>query len=195
AGGVPARAVFPVSSGGAPLRGGGGFAVAHADPSAPDLPGLVADMSAKVDTGYIVGGVLSSRTQTVQIANEVLSGGLSGAVLGENVAVATRLTQGCTPFPGRWRVTEGQDNIVARLPALEVRLEAVGSEKTQLLVGLPVPGSDTGDYTARNIVGVDPKAGLVAIGDLVEPGMEILFCKRDAAAAKKDLQSVLSSLK
>jgi small ligand-binding sensory domain FIST len=190
--------VFSVFSGRAPLKASGSFAVVHADPGAPDLPGLVADMSAKVGTGYIVGGVSSSRSQTVQIANEVLSGGLSGAVLGEGVAVATRLTQGCTPYSGRFRVTEGEDNIIVRLdgrPALEVLLEAVGGERTQLLVGLPVPGSDTGDYTARNIVGVDPKAGLLAIGDLVEPGMEILFCKRDAAAARKDLEGILSSLK
>jgi small ligand-binding sensory domain FIST len=189
---------FSVFSGRAPLKANASFAVVHADPGAPDLAGLVSDMSAKVDTGYIVGGVSSSRSHTVQIANEVLSGGLSGAVLGAEVAVATRLTQGCTPYPGRFRVTEGEDNLIARLdgrPALEVLLEAVGGERTQLLVGLPVPGSDTGDYTARNIVGVDPKAGLVAIGDLVEPGMEILFCKRDAAAARKDLEGILSSLK
>ena len=189
---------FSVFSGRAPLKANASFAVVHADPGAPDLPGLVSDMSAKVATGYIVGGVSSSRSRTVQIANEVLSGGLSGAVLGDEVAVATRLTQGCTPYPGRFRVTEGEDNLIARLdgrPALEVLLEAVGGERTQLLVGLPVPGSDTGDYTARNIVGVDPKAGLVAIGDLVEPGMEILFCKRDAAAARKDLEGILSSLK
>jgi small ligand-binding sensory domain FIST len=189
---------FSVFSGRAPLKANGSFGVVHADPAAPDLPGLVSDMSAKVGTGYIVGGVSSSRSQTVQIANEVLSGGLSGAVLGEEVAVATRLTQGCTPYPGRFRVTEGEDNIIARLegrPALEVLVEAVGGERTQLLVGLPVPGSDTGDYTARNIVGIDPKAGLIAIGDLVEPGMEVLFCKRDAAAAKRDLEGILSSLK
>lgn len=189
---------FSVFSGRAPLKANASFAVVHADPGAPDLPGLVSDMSAKVDTGYIVGGVSSSRSHTVQIANEVLSGGLSGAVLGEEVAVATRLTQGCTPYPGRFRVTEGEDNLIARLdgrPALEVLLETVGGERTQLLVGLPVPGSDTGDYTARNIVGIDPKAGIVAIGDLVEPGMEILFCKRDAAAARKDLEGILSSLK
>jgi len=189
---------FSVFSGRAPLKASGSFGIVHADPAAPDLPGLVSDMSAKVSTGYIVGGVSSSRSRTVQIANEVLSGGLSGAVLGEDVAVATRLTQGCTPYPGRFRVTEGEDNLIARLdgrPALEVLLDAVGGEKSQLLAGLPVPGSDTGDYTARNIVGVDPKSGVVAIGDLVEPGMEILFCKRDAAAAKKDLQNILLSLK
>jgi small ligand-binding sensory domain FIST len=188
---------FSVFSGRAPLRQNGSFAVVHADPAAPDLPGLVSDMSGKVATGYIVGGVSSSRSQTVQVANEVLSGGLSGAVLGDAVAVATRLTQGCTPYPGRFRITEGEDNLIARLdgrPALEVLLEVVGGEKLQLLVGLPVPGSDTGDYTARNLVGVDPKSGLIAIGDTIEPGMEILFCRRDAAAAKKDLEAILASL-
>jgi small ligand-binding sensory domain FIST len=192
---------FAVFSGRAPLKGGASFAVVHADPRAPDLPGLVSDMSAKVATGYIVGGISSSRAHTVQIANEVLSGGLSGAALGDKVAVASRLTQGCTAYPGRFRITEGEDNLIARLdgrPALEVLLEATGGERAQLLVGLPVPGSETGahfpDYTARNLVGVDPRNGLIAIGDTIEPGMEILFCKRDAAAAKRDLESILGRL-
>jgi small ligand-binding sensory domain FIST len=191
---------FSVFSGRAPLKPDAvaHFAVVHADPAAPDLPGLVSDMSSKVATGFIVGGVSSSRSRTVQIANEVLSGGLSGAVLGEGVALATRLTQGCSVFPGRFRVTEGEGNVIATLdgrPALEVLLETAGGDKAQLLVGLPVQGSDTGDYTARNLVGVDPRNGFIAIGDTVEPGMEVLFCRRDAAGARKDLESVLSSLK
>jgi small ligand-binding sensory domain FIST len=191
---------FSVFSGRAPLKADdvAQFAVVHADPAAPDVPGLLADMSSKIATGYLVGGISSSRTRTLQIANEVLSGGLSGAVLGADVGVATRLTQGCTPYPGRFRITEGEDNIVARLdgrPALEVLLEIAGGERTQLLVGLPVPGSDTGDYTARNIVGIDRKNGLIAIGDAVERGMELIFCRRDAAAARKDLASILLSLK
>jgi small ligand-binding sensory domain FIST len=189
---------FSVFSGRAPLRTLGHFAVVHADPTAPDVPGLVADMSTKVSSGYLVGGISSSRSRTVQIANEVLSGGLSGAVLGEEVAVATRLTQGCTPFPGRFRVTECEENIIASLdgrPALDVLKEVIGTEKVSILVGLPVAGSDTGDYTARNLVGIDPKNKLIAIGDLVEPGMDILFCKRDSAAAHADLSRILQEVK
>jgi small ligand-binding sensory domain FIST len=64
---------------------------------------------------------------------------------------------------------------------------------------LAVPGSETGahfpDYTARNLTGIDPNSGVIAIGETIEPGMEILFCKRDAAAAKKDLQNILFTLK
>ena len=35
---------FSVFSGRTPLKSSGSFAVVHADPAAPDLPGLVADM-------------------------------------------------------------------------------------------------------------------------------------------------------
>jgi small ligand-binding sensory domain FIST len=190
---------FTVFSGRSPLKSpAGNFAVVHADPAAPDLSGLVTDMSAKIDTGYLVGGISSSRARTVQIANEVLSGGLSGAVLGGGAAVATRLTQGCTAYPGRFRVTGCDDNIIATLdsrPALDVLIEVVRGEKAQLLVGLPVPGSDTGDYTARNLVGIDPKSRLIAIGDVVEHGQELIFLKRDAAAARADLARILDDLK
>ena len=191
---------FQVFSGRAPVKVGHAaahFAIVHADPAAPDVAGLIADLSAKVASGFLVGGLSSSRSRTVQIANAVLSGGLSGAALAPEVAVATRLTQGCVPFSGRYRVTECEENIIAKLdgrPALEVLQEAIGKEK-QVLVGIPVPGSDTGDYTARNLVGIDPRHKLIAIGDVVEPGSEILFCKRDRAAARQDLKRIADELK
>jgi small ligand-binding sensory domain FIST len=187
---------FSVFSGRNPFKSGH-FAVVHADPAAPDVAGLVADMAAKVASGFLVGGLSSSRRGTVQIANAVLSGGLSGAAFAPQVAVATRLTQGCVPYPGRFRVTECEDNIVAMLdgrPALDVLQETIGRDR-QVLVGIPVPGSDTGDYTARNLMGVDPRNKLIAIGEPVEPGAELLFCKRDEAAARQDLQRISSELK
>jgi small ligand-binding sensory domain FIST len=187
---------FSVFSGRAPLKNGH-FAVVHADPAAPDVAGLISDMAAKVASGFLVGGLSSSRSRTVQIANAVLSGGLSGAALAPEVAVATRLTQGCVPYPGRWRITECAENIIATLdgrPALDVLKEVIGNERN-VLVGLPVAGSDTGDYTARNLVGVDPRNKLIAIGEVVEHGAEILFCRRDQQAAKADLSRIVHELK
>jgi small ligand-binding sensory domain FIST len=189
---------FSVFSGRAPIRRGQNFAVAHADPGAPDLPGLVSDLSARVASGYVVGGISSSRARTVQIANEVLAGGLSGASFGPEVAVATRHTQGCTPYPGRFRVTEGADHVIMSLdgrPALEVLREAVGEKPREVLVGVAVPGSDTGDYTARNLLGIDPDSGAIAIGEALDPGAELVFLRRDAAAARADLERVLGELK
>jgi len=187
---------FKVFSGRAPLKGGH-FAVVHADPAAPDVAGLIADLSAKVASGFLVGGLSSSRSRTVQIANAVLSGGLSGAALAPETAVATRLTQGCVPYPGRFRVTECADNIIGALdgrPALDVLQKVVGKDR-QILVGLPIPGSDTGDYTARNLIGIDPRNKLIAIGERVEPGTELLFCKRDLQAARADLARIVAELK
>ena len=193
---------FGVFSGKIPMkREAAHFAVVHADPQAPDVPGLVADMSARLASGYVVGGISSSRTHTVQVANDVVSGGLSGVALAPQVAVATRLTQGCSPFGPRYRVTACEENVIATLdgrPALEVLLAAADEKlirSGRILVGLPVPGSDTGDYTVRNLVGIDPRAKLVAIGAAVEAGDEIVFCRRDPEAAREDLSRMLAAAK
>lgn len=193
---------YQVFSGRAPLKKHPAhFAVVHADPQAPDVPGLVADMAAKLASGYVVGGISSSRGATVQIANEVVSGGLSGAALADRVGVATRLTQGCSPFGPRRRVTACEENVIAELdgqPALEVLLGAADEKLVRsgrILVGLPVAGSDTGDYVVRNLVGIDPRAKLFAIGEAVELGDELVFCRRDAEAARQDLERMLAELK
>ena len=199
---------YQIFSGRARLTGGAPahFGVIHADPRTPDVAELIADMSSKVASGFLVGGLSSSRGGTVQVANEVISGGLSGAVLSASVGVSTRLTQGCAALPGRYRVTGCEANVISTLdgrPALEVMKEAIGEVLARDLrraahfihVGLPVAGSDSGDYLVRNLVGIDPDKGLIAIGDLVEPGADLLFCKRDAESARRDLRRILSELR
>ena len=125
------------------------FGVIHADPDTPDVAGLIADMSTKVTSGYLVGGLSSAREKSVQLANDVLSGGLSGALLSASVGVRTRLTQGYAALPGRYRVTAGEANVIATLdgrPALEVMKAAIGEMLARDLrraaqfiqVGLPV---------------------------------------------------------
>ena len=200
---------FRVFSGRRPLAGAAEppyFAVVHADPHTPDMPDLVSDMAGKVTSGFVTGGLSSGRSQTVQIANGVLSGGISGVAFTDAVAVATRLTQGCTPLPGRHVVTEAERNIIGTLdkrPALEVYKEAVGEVLARdlpraaqyVLVGLAVPGREANDYLVRNVIGIDPQNGLIAINELVEPGRQLLFVRRDAAAAQEDLQRMLRELR
>ena len=190
------------------------FAVVHADPQTPDVAGLVADMSRKLASGFVVGGLSSARSDAVQVANDVVSGGLSGVVLASDVAVSTRLTQGCSPLPppgaqspgGRYRVTACDDNVIASLdgrPALDVFREAVGEllardlwrAASQVLVGLPVRGSDKQDFLARHLVGIDVQNKLIAIGEHVAPGDELIFCRRDGPSATEDLRRILGELR
>jgi small ligand-binding sensory domain FIST len=182
------------------------FGVVHGDPQTPDMADLIADMAARVESGYLVGGLSSATGATVQVANEMLTGGLSGVVLASDVPVATRHTQGCTPLPARHVVTECEDNIIVTLdgrPALDVFREDVGEVLARDLrraaefmhVGFPVKGSDTGDYVVRNLAGIDPKNKLMAVGEILEPGAALVFCKRDAQTAREDLTRILTELK
>ncbi len=180
------------------------FGIVHGDPSTEDMPELIEDMSQKVGSGFLVGGLSSSRGNAFQIANDVLQGGLSGVVLSDRVEVATRLTQGCAPLGPRHVVTEAERNILVSLdgrPALDVFREDIGAELAQDLrraatiihAALPVQGSDTGDYLVRNVVGIDPQHRLLAIGAYVEKGETVMFCKRDGQSAREDLDRMLRS--
>ena len=64
-----------------------------------------------------------------------------------------------------------------------------------MAIGLPVPGSDTGDYLVRNLMGVDPRNKLLAIGAPVEVGMPLMFCRRNADAARTDMLRMLGTLR
>jgi small ligand-binding sensory domain FIST len=178
----------------------------HGDPVNPLTEALVKQLAQRTASGFLVGGLASSRGNTYTIANGVGQGGVSGVLFGQEVGVITRLSQGCSPIGPHRTVTDARRNILITLdgqPALDVLKTDIGEILARdlmriggyIFVGLPIPGSDTGDYLVRNLVGIDPNEGLVAVGDLVEPGRELMFCRRDAATAREDLDRMLLALK
>ena len=181
------------------------FAVVHGDPANNRIQELIEGLSAQVSSGFVVGGLSSSRDESSQICDGVTSGGLSGVLFSERVKLATRLTQGVSPLGPRHLVTAANKNIVGSLdhrPALDVMKEEIGEVLARdlrraagyIFVGLPVRGSDTGDYLVRNILGVDPQNNLVAVGEYVDLGDELLFCRRDQQTAEDDLLRMLVAI-
>lgn len=180
------------------------LAIVHGDPRTEDMPALVEDMARKVESGFLVGGLASARGRPLVVADGVLEGGLSGVVLSSAISVTTRLTQGCAPLPQRHVITEAEGNVIAKLdgrPALDVLRADLGVPSGQLEraaqtihAALPVPGSDIGDYVVRNLVGADPRRGLLAIGAEVEAGMPLMFARRDRDAARADLDRMLDAV-
>jgi small ligand-binding sensory domain FIST len=76
-------------------------ALIHADPATPDLAELIGDMAGKVGGGMMFGGSASGQVEPlIQVANQVLSGGLSGVVFSSEVDLRMRVTQGCSPLAG-----------------------------------------------------------------------------------------------
>lgn len=182
------------------------FGIVHGDPSNPEIPRLVSELSSGLGAGYLVGGLTSSEGEQLQFVDRPVSGGLSGVLLSSTVPVVTGLSQGCSLIGSKHVITECQRNIILRIddrPALEVMKEDIGEILARdlsriggyIFAALPVPKSDTGDYLVRNLLGVDPNEGLIAIGDAVENGMAIQFARRDAQTAQDDLIRMVDEVK
>ena len=174
----------------------------HADPSNPLTEALVKQLAQHTTSGFLVGGLASSRYNVHLFADGLTQGGLSGVFFSEGVGAITRLSQGCSPIGPQREITEAQRNIMIQLdarPALDVLKEDIGEILSRdlmriggyIFAGLPIAGSDTGDYLVRNLVGIDPKSGMVAIGDMLEQGGQVMFCRRDANTAREDLSRML----
>lgn len=182
------------------------FAIVHGDPNNRHLAQLIFQLSERMDEGFLVGGLTSSRNYYVQVADELVGGGLSGVMFSSQVEVATRLTQGCSLIGPRHEITESKKNIIIEIdnrPALDVFKEDIGEILAHdlnrvagyIFAALPIPNSDTGDYLVRNLIGIDPDNKLLAIGELVENGMPIMFARRDSRTAYEDLEKMLGQLK
>lgn len=181
-------------------------AVVHGNPECAQLPQLLQRLSDGLDGGFLVGGIASSESLAAQIADRVTGGDLSGVVFSGSVPISTGISQGCSLIGQRHRITACRRNVIARIddrPALDVFKEAIGEVLARdlnrvggyIFAALPISGSDTGDYLVRNLIGIDPEQGLLAIGDRVEDGMEIQFARRDADTARADLERMVQGLK
>lgn len=181
-----------------------GFGIVHGDPNNPRTPQLLAEL-VEWTSGFLVGGLTSSRGPCIQIADRVTGGGLSGVLFAPSVAVQIGLAQGCSPIGPSHLISDCVDNVVIGLDgrrALEVLREDAGGwlegdlERTgaAIQVALPVPGSDTGDYLVRNLIAIDATHGWLAIGERVAPGERLVFVQRDPGAARVNLAAMLAKL-
>ncbi len=175
------REHYRVFSGMAPLGSNAGFkphsALVHADGHTPDLAELLGELAGRTSSGYLFGGLASSRHATPQIAlhqgsthEGVLAGALSGVAFSESVNLLSRVTQGCQPIrliDGKaaqpHRITKSDRHVVLELdgePALDVLLDELGitlsdpqravQSLRQTFVGLTVGGGAPEQGLARS---------------------------------------------
>jgi small ligand-binding sensory domain FIST len=180
--------------------------VVHGDPRSSLTPELIPLLAETVPQTYLVGGLSSSSGSYPQYADQLCEGSISGVLFSDRVPAATSLTQGCSPIGGKHVISKSYRNVVSSIDgqaALDVFKEEIGEVLARdlrraggyIFVGLPIPGSDTGDYVVRNLMGIDPQKKELIIGDVVESGQPILFCRRDGSSAWEDLTRALQTLK
>ena len=181
------------------------FALLHADPGNPMTPEWIDDLRQEQNISFINGGLTSSNNEHVQVADGVLSGGISGALFNDTTHIVTDHTQGCSPIGPVHEITRAERNIVMTLDrqtAVEVMKEDIGEVLAKdlgriggyIFAALPIAESDTGDYLVRQLIGIDPDHGMLAIGDIIDAQQRLMFCRRDGNSAREDMQRMLERL-
>jgi small ligand-binding sensory domain FIST len=161
--------------------------------------------SAKI--GGLASGATSPGLNALFLDGEVHDSGTVGVALSGDVVVDTVVAQGCRPVGELMQVTSCAGNMVYELDgrpafsAIEELFEGMNDRDRQLAVRslflgvvmdefLEKPGA--GDFLIRNLVGIDPNGGAIAVGEYLQEGMRVRFHLRDAETSAEDLHAVLT---
>jgi len=159
----------------------------------------------------VMGG-LASGDSTQQLTQLYLNGdvfeeGGLAISFGGQVTLAGMISQGCTPIGETWTLTKVEQNIIHQIgnrPAYEVLAETFNQltpeqqskARGNLFLGLVVneylEEFHRGDFLIRNLIGVDPRSGCIAVWALPRAGQTVQFQRRSAAAATEDLTELLA---
>lgn len=158
----------------------------------------------------VVGGQASSGFMNGPVGlfcnDKLCREGTVGIALTGNIVLDTIVSQGCRPIGQPLQVTKAERNIILELdekvPLMVLRnlISSLSEEdrtlaQHSLFVGLAMDefrmNLHSGDFLIRNILGVDPKAGAIAISDRIRAGQRLQFHLREAQASSQDLEILL----
>jgi len=170
-----------------------------------------------------VGGLASSSTMGIASGlfyavpeddeGQFITQGIIGLALSGDITVESIVAQGCRAIGKTYQVTKGERNIILEmtdnqgqtdsplnfLRDLVSSLDSDDQELAQhsLFIGIARDEFklelNHGDFLIRNLMGVDPKYGAIAVGDRIRPGQRIRFHLRDGNASEEDLETLLDS--
>lgn len=145
----------------------------------------------------------------------MLREGTVGVALSGNIRVEAIVAQGCRPIGDVYQITHSERNIItelslrqddddvktgAPLKLLQRLLSSLDAEdqvlaQDSLFIGIAMDEFKLklihGDFLIRNLLGVDPKTGAMAVGDRIRSGQRIQFHLRDAETSAEDLSVLL----
>jgi len=156
--------------------------------------------------GGLASGVFSEQATQVYLNGDVFEEGGVAISVGGDVKLTGVISQGCTPIGETWTLTRVEQNLIHRIanrPAYEVLAETVNQLSAadqrkvsgNLFIGLVVneylEDFHRGDFLVRNLLGGDPKTGVIAVGAMPRSGQTMQFQRRDAAGATEDMSELL----
>ncbi|MCA1646856.1 MAG: FIST C-terminal domain-containing protein [Chloroflexi bacterium] len=180
-----------------------------ADPFTTDAPTLIEGLEHAYPGVPIVGGMATGHRgvhATSVFHGRHVSTGALVIGLGGKVGLRPVVSQGCEPIGENWTITDAEGHVVKAIggrPAYELLVEMVRGLDAErrarvngnLLVGLAMDEYRDefrrGDFLIRNLMGVDPQTGAIAIAAHARIGQTLQFQIRDARAADEELRTML----
>lgn len=192
-----------------------------ADPGLVQMNDLLQGLDYAYPGSVTVGGLASGdsfrESKQLFVDYRAYRSGAVGVALSGDVVIEPIVAQGCRPIGQPLWVTECERNIVmqvsiqldpdtiadkpqAPLKALRQLIEELSDKDRELaqyslFVGLARDAFrqtlEPGDFLIRNLLGVDPSGGAIAIGDRIRRGQRIQFHLRDADTSAEDLRALL----
>ncbi len=188
-----------------------------ADPFSSSINDLLQGIDFAYPNAVKVGGLAGvdsfNRHSGLFCDRDYYTEGVVGVALSGPVVLDTIVAQGCRPIGPTYRVTQAERNIILAIsdpdaddvdrPPLEVLQDLIQTlaeadrklAQNSLFIGMAQDSFkltfDSGDFLIRTLLGVDPKAGAIAVGDRVRPGQRVRFHLRDARTSAEDLDTLL----
>lgn len=197
--------------------------ILFADPFSARINELIEGLDFAYAGAVKVGGLASSSTMGINsglfyaTANKsdrmFFSSGVIGVALSGDIQVNTIVAQGCRTIGDTYQVSQGERNVILELIDSNGKTDLPLNHLRNLINGLSQDDQElaqhslfiglardefklelqAGDFLIRNLVGVDPKYGAIAVADRIRTGQRVRFHLRDARASAEDLQTLLTN--
>ncbi|MBI2340204.1 MAG: FIST C-terminal domain-containing protein [Deltaproteobacteria bacterium] len=181
------------------------------DPFSFDADRFVMGLDQAFPESNKIGGLASGGREpgfnALYLGKTVHHSGLVGVAMMGDIDVDTIVAQGCRPIGTPMFVTRCWNNVLQELDGeapvhllqkLFETLDASDKElfRHALFLGIVMKESQReyrqGDFLIRNILGMDPETGAVAIGAKLKENLVVQFHLRDAVTSTEDLEELLS---
>ncbi|TMB67357.1 MAG: hypothetical protein E6J54_20295 [Deltaproteobacteria bacterium] len=138
--------------------------------------------------------------------DELTSNSVAGMHLSGSFDGSIDITQGCQPITDPMVITKAENNLIFEInhrPAFERFAQVLRGPLAEdlrralmfVFVGLPADADQNavgpGQYLVRNVIGLDPAKGILAVGEEVREGQTMIFTLRDGQRAREDLNQML----
>ena len=181
-----------------------------ADPMSFPAQNLLLGMDYAYPAAAKIGGLASAaqgaRQNGLFLGRDYHDSGAVGVALSGNIVVETVVAQGCRPIGQPMRITRSDRNFLVELDGeqpidvLRGLFQQSGQRdrdlmQNSLFLGVVMDAlidqPQQGDFLIRNVMGMDQRSGVLAIGEMLKEGQLVQFHLRDADTSAEDLSAVL----